>query len=52
MADSVPSIVFNENVTDGVQPPLSEALRNDSDRKLFRELRKGDSLAFRELFSR
>lgn len=52
MADSVPSIVFNESVTDGVQPPLSEALRNDSDRKLFRELRKGDSLAFRELFSR
>lgn len=50
LADSVPSIVFNE-ATDGLQP-LSEAFREDTDRKLFREMRKGDNLAFRELFSR
>lgn len=52
MADSVQSIVFNESAVDGVQQPISDAFREDTDRRLFREMRKGSSVAFRELFSR
>lgn len=51
MPDSVTSIVFNDT-SDGIQRSLTDAFNDDTDRKLFHEMRKGDSLAFRELFSR
>ncbi|MFW5802657.1 MAG: RNA polymerase sigma factor [Verrucomicrobiota bacterium] len=51
MPDSVSSIIFNESGT-GIQQSLTDAFNEDTDRTLFHEVRKGDSLAFRELFSR
>ncbi len=51
MPDSVSSIVFNDT-SDSIHRSLTDAFNDDTDRKLFHEMRKGDSLAFRELFSR